>query len=419
MLYISSQSFHTLNHWQSGKRGGITPPVNIDYLPTTSWTMIGIVDGSQNPCLFPYGYKTADAADPQTTIGGRQYYYGSNNYPLKTTPDYGGIFTTENDVVAFGLFILDDETLEPVSVERNTITNMEYSVLWYPMTRKLIDNKPELTFPYGIGTSVGEKWRCKTLRHDESGIYGNTVKMTQSKLAMRLWVGAKTDLPEEFADWNTIGELGITVSKHDTDTEWHSLDTIVTQCLKLLKYPKETTIVPDMNGWTPIIIPEDPMTYGFIPDNGMVHGGYLSDNKLFANGVKPTNAQVLSFSSNCVEGYTNMHTFHLLATPFISTGGAKQSYFYFGADKVVTSNAYVFVGDLGQWYENYTFSGTPGSYNPSVSNTGMPSHTFMGDENAYYGGPVNSLHMDIKTIFRRIKRFEKVEDFAFIKKAVE
>lgn len=418
MKYILSQSFHTLNHWQSGKRGGITPPVKIDYLPTTSWSMIGIVDGSHNPCLFPYGYKTADAADPQTITSGCQLY-GSSNYPLAATPNYGGIFLAEDNAVAFGLFILDDETLEPVSVERDTITDQEYSVLWYPMTRKLIDDKPELTFPYGIGTSVGGKWRCETLRHDESGIYGNTVKITQSKLAMRLWVGAKTDLPDEFSDWNTIGELGITVSKYSADTKWHSLDAIVTQCLKLLNNPKETTIVPDMKNWTPIIIPDNAMSYVAIPDNGMVHGGYLSDNKLLANGVKPTHAQIVNYANSYVEGYTNMHTFHLLATPFISTGGAKQSYFYFGTDNVVTSNAYVFVGDLGQWYENYTFSGTPGSYNHSISNTGIPSHTFMGDENAYYGGSANTVHMDIKTIFRRIKKFEKVEDFAFIKKARE
>lgn len=68
MKYLSSQSYHTLNHWQSGKRKKETGPYTSYLDGCTNFQIQGLYDDS-GPILFPWTLHEADSVAGDTWYG--------------------------------------------------------------------------------------------------------------------------------------------------------------------------------------------------------------------------------------------------------------------------------------------------------------------------------------------------------------
>lgn len=139
MNYISSQSFHTLTHWQSGQRGGgsVTPSLDIgdkyphhklsDYFKNlTSFGCWGIAT-DDGPAPFPLAWKEPNASVEVEHTGSNytQKLFATQGertkklYGRKKSIYLNDTATTPVGTYYFNVYGLEIQTLEPLQVPYN------------------------------------------------------------------------------------------------------------------------------------------------------------------------------------------------------------------------------------------------------------------------------------------------------------
>lgn len=108
MNYALSQSFHTLNHWQSSGKGR-TDEIYTGPFYTSDYWISGIYDGSV-VAMFPWSlYVDGLKTNPvEESLGGYEYYGESHTYQDRGAPTYGGYWdwTVDGKVyhIYYGLY---------------------------------------------------------------------------------------------------------------------------------------------------------------------------------------------------------------------------------------------------------------------------------------------------------------------------
>lgn len=363
MKYISSQSYHTLNHWQSGRKvGGTTQE---EYLPGIyDWIISGLQYGSRI-ALFPWSWHEEDATE------GTDGFWTQAAPVMKTTPDYGGYYKTPAGYVFIGFFSMGDILIEPESIVQAMPYKRTYTISYAPMTRE--DGKLFLPDKAQASAVTMSKYSWTTQataapRQDLNALIGPVLVPTVSR--WYLYYKEAEEIPEALSNWQYLGEedwseilFGTSSLAQDERirrTVCHFIDTLDPQVLKVTPFPSYNLIyVSD------IMQPDDPAPtiYG-LGEDGKTAG--------YTGGLTGSLPHIVSAQTGI--GYTS----------------ERRAYHY----SYKRSS-----GSAADVYDTNTKAGLIGGFNP-----------FIGS--AYY--KIDETEKTFTTCIRRIKKITVQEDFMFI-----